>query len=93
MMAIEDEAYDWTIERRMWWRRSTGSARAAKLHRALEMCGSDTRIIFSYDLVHPSLDNGRKGYLIAERDWVLILFDHVVENVRKYPTSRVVVVV
>ncbi len=58
----------------MWWTRSRGSARAAKLHKALEMCSSDTRALFSYDVVHPSLAHGPKGYLVAEHDWVCQCF-------------------
>ncbi len=69
-MSNSDIPYSWVDGRREWWGERRAE-RVAKLRRALSLCGgSDSRSLFAYDIVHESVADGPKGYVVVGRDWL-----------------------
>ncbi len=79
-MAGNGSEYSWVEKRREWWRLHAGTQRVAKLRRALSLCGSDSRCLMAYDIVHESVADGPKGYVVVGRDWLPMLHANVVQH-------------
>ncbi len=80
-MSVPSEAYSWVDKRREWWSRCVGMQLAAKLRRALSLCGSDTRRLMAYDIVHEAVADGPKGYAFTGLTFLPTLHSRIVEHV------------